>query len=219
MKTHKTLLIMLFLFSSTILLGQLNPINNLSYQQSYDYGNFNCPAFNCFVLSWQPPDSTNDTLKCYKVYRNGQFYVFTNNIVVACSGYFPCNYNDWYSMIPFWVTVRAIYNHDSLESVVRDSIEVSDIAFNVKENEQQDFSLLKNPIMSGENISLLIPNSTSEKLIIKLISLKGQVLKYFEFNNIFRSVVYLPTTSLEKGFYFINIEMKERQITLKLLIE
>jgi hypothetical protein len=210
---------MLFLLSIATLKGQINPINNLSYQQFYDLGDFNCPAFNCFILSWQPPDSTNDTLIGYKVYRNGEFYAFSNGIVLGCSGLIPCNYNDWYSMIPFWVTVKAIYNYDSLESVVNDSVEVTDIAIYVKENEQKDFSLLKNPILPGENISLLIPNSTSEKLIVKVISPKGQILKYYEINNVSKSVICLPTTGLEKGLYFINIEMREQKMTFKLLIE
>jgi hypothetical protein len=219
MKGNKTLVTLLFIVSNITLLGQINPVNNLYYQQFYDYGNHNCPAFNCFVLSWQPPDSTSDTLIGYKVYRNGNYYAFLKDPGLGCGGAVPCNYNDWYSMIPFWVTVKAVYNHDSLVSGVNDSIEVSDIAIKINEIKQQKTSLLKNPIQEGENISLLIPSATPDNLTIELFSLSGQNLKCFEVKNVSKSVIYLPTTSLGKGLYFIKIEMKGWEMTLKLLIE
>jgi hypothetical protein len=215
----KTKILFLLALLPVLVSGQINPVNNLSYQQFYDFGNSNCPAYNCFVLSWQSPDTTNDTLIGYRVYRNGQYYTFTNNLAISCAGAGPCNYNDWYSLLPFWATVKAVYNHDSVGSEVNDSVEVSDLAIYINEHDQQAFSLLKNPVKTGENISLLIPNSASDKLIVKLLSPNGQTLKSYEFLNAYKSIIYLPSTGLVKGLFFMNIETGERKLILKLLID
>ena len=219
MKTFTSLILMLFVLSNANSFGQINPVRNLSYQQWYDLGNFNCPGFNCFALSWQVPDSTRDTLVGYKIYRNDSFYTFVSWTGIGCSGFMPCDYNDWYSMMPFWVTVKAIYNHDSLESVARDSVEVGDFLINIKEKEKQNFSLLKNPINAGDNISIVNSSSSLENLVIQIVSLKGQTLRQFKISNSSKSVIFLPSTNLEKGLYFIDIGTKEQKIPLKLLIQ
>ena len=219
MKTFTFFLVMFFLLSNVTIFGQIKPITNLFYQQTYDYGDSYCPAFNCFSLSWQQPDSTRDTIDGYKIYRNDIFYTFVKEPGIGCSGLLPCNYNDWYSVVPFWVIVKAIYNRDSLASVAIDSVEVTGIAINVQEKDKLNFSLLKNPIEAGENISLLNPNPSSEKLIIKVVSLKGEILKQSEINYSTKSVIYLPSTSLEKGLYFLEIGTNEQKMTIKLLIQ
>jgi hypothetical protein len=145
----------LLLFSGYLnLLGQLNPINNLQYWQDYELGNNYCPGYNCFNLHWQPPDTGADTLLGYNVYKDNQFYVYTINTSVACTGYYPCNYNDFYDDMPFWLTVKAVYNSDSLESIATDSVKVDALWTSVEEYDYHDIRIIKNPLASGENISL-----------------------------------------------------------------
>jgi hypothetical protein len=219
MKGSKLVVILLFLSGNVTLMGQINPVNNLEYQQLYAFGNPNCPAYNCFTLSWQVPEISNDTLIGYRIFRNGQLYAFTNDVVFGCGGAAPCTHDDWYSMLPFWATVKAVYNHDSVESIVTDSVHVNDLAIYIKENEKQDFSLAKNPIRAGDNISLVVPGINSEKLVVNIISPAGKVLKVYEVSNGSKSVVCFPSTGLERGLYYITVAMQEKKISLKLLVE
>lgn len=205
--------------SSWSLLGQINPINDLYYQQTYWYQNYNCPCFNCFELSWTTPESSNDTLLGYNVYRNNDFWIFTSETDVTCSGYSPCDYNNFYDSIPFWITVKAVYNSDSLESIANDSVYVEHIMINIEEINSNEVAVLKNPISIGENISLLIPNSEGKNCKIQIHSLNGEVLKEYEIKSVTNSIISFSTNKIKQGLYMISIHIKGRIITTKILIK
>jgi hypothetical protein len=219
MKPNKLTLIVLLLISSWTLFGQINPINDLYYQQTYWYQNYNCPNFNCFELSWTSPDSSNDTLLGYKIYRNNDFWVFTTEINVTCSGYSPCDYNDFYDPLPFWITVKAIYNSDSIISIANDSVFVNDLMINIDEIEKKEIALLKNPISIGENISLLVSNSEGDNCRIQVYSLNGQLLKEYEIEQVMNGVVNFSTNKLIRGLYVINIQLNGKTINKKIMIK
>jgi hypothetical protein len=200
------------------LFGQLNPVNNLQYWQDYELGNNYCPAYNCFNLYWQPPDTSVDTLLGYHIYKSGQLYVYTSNTSVACTGYYPCDYDDFYENIPFWLTVKAVYNSDSIESIANDSVYVDDLMISVEEYDYHDTRILKNPLASGENISIEISPSSQDNCRIKIVSLHGWVIKNIEIENAPDRFIYIPTVGIGKGVYLISIETNERIITKKVII-
>ena len=219
MRTYKLILTILMLVSSLTFFGQINPINDLYYQQTYWYQNYNCPAFNCFELSWTTPDSSNDTLLGYNIYRNNDFWIFTEDTEVACSVYAPCEYSDFYDPLPFCIPVKAVYNSDSIVSIANDSVFVNDIMINIDEIEKNEITLLKNPISIGENISLLIPNSEGETCRIQVHSLNGHLIKEYEIKQVMNGIISFSTNKLSHGLHVINIKLNGKTINKKIMIK
>lgn len=219
MKINKFIFILILLTSSWTLFGQINPINNLNYQQTYMFGNYNCPSFNCFTLEWSPPEISYDTLLGYNVYRNNDFWIFTNDTFVSCSGYYPCEHDDFYDPLPFWITIKSIYNIDSLESIVNDSVKVADLMINIKEAKGNEIVLVKNPISVNENISLLLPNLMQSSCTIKIYSLSGQELKHLEFKQGTENNISFSTSNLNRGLFIIRIQLNNNIITKKIVIQ
>ena len=199
--------------------GQLNPINNLYYQWSYEYQNYYCPSFNCFIISWDTPEISNDTLIGYNVYKNEKLLIFTTDNVVSCEGFYPCPFGDFFSVIPFKITVKAVYNQDSLESSVFDEILINDFAINVEKINKNEVFITKNPILKGENISFFVPNTVTNKCSIRINSVKGQIIKEYNLKNVSNNIVNISSNKLERGLYFINFQVNNKFETFKLLIE
>jgi len=219
MRTYKLILTIWILVSSMTFFGQVNPINDLYYQQTYWYQNYNCPSFNCFEISWTQPNSSNDTLLGYNIYRNSDFWIYTEETEVTCSGYSPCEYSDFYDPWPFWITVRAVYNSDSILSIANDSVFVNDLMINIDEIKKNEITLLKNPISIGENISFLIPNSEGETCRIQVHSLNGQLIKEYEIKQVMNGIISFSTNKLTRGLYVINIKLNEKTINKKIMIK
>ncbi len=216
MLPHKIKLLLPLLIININLWAQLNPINNLNYQQTYNYGNFNCPSFNCFSLNWTLPNNSNDTLKGYNVYRNDVFMLFTTNTDVSCNGITPCLYNDFYNYIPFWLKVKAVYNADSLESPAVDSALVNDIAIHISELYESTFRIITNPVKSGGIISIMLPANKTLRCI-KIISVHGKTIANYKLI-CKTSPVNISSFGLRKGLYFIILETDKEVFTQKLLV-
>ena len=217
MKTKIIALTVFLLTNSMALFAQFTPITGLNIQQNYDYGNFNCPSFTCFTLSWGVGGST-DTLKGFNIYRNSVFWRFTNDII-TCPGYSPCPYNDFYDPYPFWVTVKAVYNSDSVESIANDSIYVLGGMTNIEELKNNNSLILKNPIKTNENISILISDNDPKDYKIQVITQNGQLIKEYLMKNISNKIINISTNQMCKGIYFINVQMDKRVLTKQLIIE
>lgn len=218
MKTMIIALTVFFLTNSMTLFAQLTPITGLNFQQNYEYGNFNCPSFTCFTLTWGWDGST-DTLKGFNIYRNSVFWRFTNDDIITCPGYSPCPYNDFYDPYPFWVTVKAVYNSDSLESIANDSVYVLGGMTNIEETKENSPLLLKNPIKTNENIIILLPDNEPKDYQIQVISQNGQLIKEYSMKNISNKIINISTNQMCKGVYFINVQMDKRILTKQLIIE
>jgi hypothetical protein len=221
MKTTKTLFTALLLIGNLTIFAQLNPIKNLSYGQHDNFMvEYSCLSANCFSISWNKPDSSTDTLDGYNIYRNNILFTFTPDTIVQCWGDAPCKYPGFFEDIfPSWVTVKAVYNTDSLLSVANDSVHVHDIAIDVKENKADKFNVLKNPVKIGENISLLIPEAICSKSDIKILSQNGQLIKQYEFGKLTRGVISISTYQLIKGLYIVNLQLDDKILSTKLIIE
>jgi hypothetical protein len=221
MKTNKIILTILLLTGSMTIFAQLNPIKNLSFSQHDNYMViYNCLSANCFKVSWRRPDNSSDTLVGYDVYRNDTLFAFTTDTVVQCWGDAPCLHPGFFENIfPCWVTVKAIYNKDSLRSIATDSINVYAIAIGIKEYDRETFNVLKNPVKTDENISLFIPTNESSKSIIKIFSQNGQLIKQYDMGNVSGCIINISTFQLHSGMYIIDLVLDNKTLTTKLIIE
>ena len=221
MKTEKIILTILLILGSLTIYAQVSPINNLSFRQHDNFMvQYNCLSSNCFSVSWNKPKSSSDTLDGYDVYRNNILFAFTTDTVVQCWGNAPCLYPGFFENIfPSWVTVKAIYNKDSLRSTANDSVYVSDIAINVKQSKKERFYVLNNPTKIGENISLFIPDNVCSKSIIKVFSQNGQLIKQYMLENILSGVLNISTYQLSRGMYIIKLQLDSKILTTKVIIE
>ncbi len=213
-----TFTIWLFLAGAS-LFGQINPINELSFQQSYENGNSWCPAYNCFVISWTLPQGSTDTLLGFNVYKNSVLWVYTEYTDVGCPGYTPCLFNDFYDDIPFWITVKAVYNSDSVVSIANDSIFVNDIAIGIEAIEKSEIRLLKNPISAGENVTLLFPDCYGEKCTLRVYAVNGQLIKEYQIGKLMKDAINFSSKGMTSGLYVIDIQLEEKIIKKKIVIE
>jgi len=215
----KIVFILMFLLMNNFIFAQLNPVKMLSYQQPYMYGCYFCPGFNCFSLSWNAPDASSDTLIGYKVYRNNIFWKFTHLTNLSCMGIAPCEYADIYDAIPFWFTVKAVYNYDSLLSVANDSVQVSQIALNIDDIGKNSFLALNNPLKKGDNIKLFIPYNDAEHCKLAIFSQNTRLIKTYELGKISGSILSISSDQLNIGLYIIHLQIANKILTAKLLIE
>ncbi|HNQ67509.1 MAG TPA: T9SS type A sorting domain-containing protein [Bacteroidales bacterium] len=215
-KLYLTLLLVIVNITS---FSQLNPINDLNFQHTYWYGNSFCPSYNCFTLSWSPPDISSDTLVGYNVYKDEVLWLFTVDCQIDCQGIGPCDYPDFYNNYPFWIKVKSVYNTANVESVANDSIFMNDLYTNIDEINVLEFVLLQNPIVAGENISLLLPIHEQYLCSVKLFNLYGQLLKDFKISNSPYSILTFSSTNLPAGVYIIDVEIDGQLTSRKLVIE
>jgi hypothetical protein len=136
MKTKKIIFSALLLIGNMTIYAQLNPIKNLLFRQDDNFiSDYPCMSSNCFSITWNKPDSSKDSLKGYIVYKNNKVFAFTPDTVVQCWGNTPCLYPGFFeNNFPCWISVKAVYNKDSLLSVATDSVYVYNITIDVKEN-------------------------------------------------------------------------------------
>lgn len=219
MKTKKVFLAIFLLVASVSTFAQLNPVQNFYFHQNYQFGNSLCPEFNCFTLTWSEPSSSIDTLLGYYIYQNNVPYAFTVATDASCSGIYPCILSDFYASVPFWISVRAVYNNDSSISQATDSIYISSIMTGIDRVKSDEFTILKNPVKANEIISLFIPYCESRKSLIQVFSQTGQIVMEYNIDKASNSIICLPSNRLTTGIYIICLQLDKKRITAKLIIE
>ncbi len=217
----KTIKLILFLTTLTIystLVAQFNPITNLTFEQTYSYNSY-CPSYNCFNLSWDMPESSEDNLKGFNIYKNSEFWIFTESISLSCSEGSPCEYSNIYENTPFWFSVKAVYNDDYMESEVDDSVFVEGLFTNINKIDKNEIILFKNPISKGEEIKLLTPNLESYTCTVKIYSITGQLINSNNFNQVIDNTICISTRNMTRGLYILHLISPDNNISKKLLIE
>ncbi|MFW5805121.1 MAG: T9SS type A sorting domain-containing protein [Bacteroidales bacterium] len=219
MKVSKLIVVCIFSFSlfNVTLFAQLNPVNDLSFDQFYWYGS-NCPSYNCFELSWKTPDPSEDTLMAYHIYRNDEPWIYTNDTIIKCDGWIPCNYPDFYNPFPpFYVVVKAVYNRDSLESAATDTVYVEDLAIHAEQPEKEKISLLKNPVVSGEKIPILMPDVHGD-FTIQIGTMTGRIIHEYKVKNNQAEINSVPTDKLSSGCYIIILKSQKVRTFEKVIV-
>ena len=212
----KLLFILIASLTLTVAHGQLYPVKNLKYQQSWSWAN--CPDANCFWLSWSKPNiSSTDTLLGYKIYQNDVFYKFLIDTTYGC--WYPLQSSGcsdttpkWYTFLPphhgqpFWVTVKAVYNKDSTTSIANDSAQVGGAVISVQElSEKKYFTIVSNPfsLQTTFNVNKNLQNAT---LIV--YNSFGQEVK--QVKNIFGQSIIFQRGNLPSGLYFIRLSQDSK---------
>lgn len=211
------MLVSITMFCTQGLRAQLNPVDTLFYEQSYAFGNY-CPSYNCFNLYWPEPAAGNDTLIGYKIFRDGEFYCFTSNTGIGCYEFMPCDYNDFYETFPFWITVKAVYNSDSVLSIAIDSVNVNDLAVSAGKRPPDHISLQENPIHQGDNIIVNLWGADAQECLAGLWSADGKLISRTELI-IQDEMVAIDTKSLSGGMYVLSLIVNSKEFTVKVFIE
>jgi hypothetical protein len=225
MRKIRITLILFLLTISFVSFAQLNPIKNLSFWQSDNFQVlYDCLSQNCFSVSWNKPNSSFDTLVGYKVYRNDILFAFSTDTVVECTGSSPCYYPGFFENIfPCWVTVKAIYNHDSLSSIADDSIYVDGIAIGIKKYNRETFNLFPNPTSDKFTITF---TASQKQTLITIFNIQGQLIKQIprlaesKRANPQSSVpIEIDVSALAKGIYIVKVQSENGITNKKLIIQ
>lgn len=194
--------------------GQNNPIENLTWSQSYENMN------NYFQLSWEEPAQPHNELLGYNIYRNNELYRFQTEtslyylyswvygLVYNCGAEFLLHDNQQQAYTDgFDIHVTAVYNQEPAESNYLQTVHSFGAALNTANFTQEKALLFPNPT----NGVLTIGNLNVEKIGIYDIS--GKEIK------VFAPTTQIDLSDLSKGFYIIKLFSDGKIITDKLVIK
>lgn len=211
----KKLLLFAFYIAFTIIAtAQNNPVQNLTWYQTYQMPN------NFFELKWDAPASPHNELLGYNIYRNGELYRFQTetslyNLYTDVYGYVSnCdanflaidNQNQPYTD-GFDVYVTAVYNPDQVESEYLQTYHTNPPALEVTTISQGKALLYPNPT----NGLLSIGNLNLTKIIV--YDSAGKALKEF------LPATQINVSDLPKGTYILQLFSERELITDKIVIE
>ena len=194
-------IILSFIFHS---FGQINPIENLTWSQWYEFPN------NYFILEWEGPAMPHEDLIGYNVYREDDLYRFQEetslfNLVEGsnCETDFLF-YNDG---SPFYAHVTAVYNPDAIESTYTQTVMVDGLALNVVDVNQYSPIIYPNPTTGILNIE----NKNIDKIIV--LDLNGKFIRELE------AKPQIDVSQLSKGIYFLQLTINGKKTIKKFIKE
>jgi hypothetical protein len=200
--------------SVVLIYGQFNPIKNLQF------GNFYQTPYNCYSLSWSPPDtSLVDTLIGYNIFRDDSLYSFTTSTSHSC---YPCigdtnssfcdfmMYNDGL----FYMHVTAVYNSSMTESLYNDSVYFGGIVIGLNEMKNKfSVSVSPNPF-STETILQTNQNFKNASLIMY----NSLGLEVRQLRNINEHNITIFRENLPCGLYFIRLTENNKTIAMEKVV-
>lgn len=186
-----------FLFIFAILIynlgfGQNNPVQNLTWNHSYDYPN------NIFGLSWGEPITPRNELIGYNIYRGNELYRFQTETSLGCNpnwgGTADCgfiSYNDGYAFTGY---VKAVYAGNIESEYV--SFQVGGVMLDVTDPSLKPINIFPNPAKDILNFSIEVSN-------IRISDLSGKIVR-----QISTAEKAINLTELAKGTYIISATTK-----------
>jgi Secretion system C-terminal sorting domain len=207
----KKILLLTFLISlvNFNLFGQNNPVENLTWSQSYDM------FHDYFELNWEEPAQPHNELIGYNIYRNNELYRFQTEtslynlysdvygFVSNCSTEF-LGYADGSG---FDIHVTAVYNLGQTESNYLQTAHSYGLVLNNNNFIHDKALIFPNPT----NGILNIGNENLEKIVVYDIS--GKVVSKFAPNS------QIDLSNLSKGLYLIKLFSSKEIIVDKIVIE
>ena len=183
--------------------GQLNPINNFNWEQWYV-----CPE-NFFRLTWDIPNTSQDTLIGYNIYRDAELYRFQTDTILnyeAFGGNCGEDFFD-YGEEGFWCHVTAVYNSAMLQSGYYDSAFVMQAISGTEEIKRFKPNLFPNPTTGKLNIDI----QNIKKVFV--INGTGKTLK----ESIEKTEIDLG--NFPKGIYFVKVITERGGFVEKIILE
>ncbi len=144
----------LFLLFTLQATGQINPVLNLTWEQTY------VSPYNYFELAWDEPESPHDELIGYNVYREDELYRFqTETSLYNGPQGSNCDVDFllYGNMQGFYAHVTAVYNPGPVESEYTQTVWVDGAAIGIKEHTAQEAILYPNPSRGILNVRLNTP--------------------------------------------------------------
>ncbi|RLD77324.1 MAG: hypothetical protein DRJ10_12135 [Bacteroidetes bacterium] len=216
----KAIFTFVFLISFVALQAQLNPINNLGFDQYVAGGGSSCPFSNCFTLSWEAPDtSIQDTLIGYNIYRNSVLFRFQEYTDVGCieGPPPPCPDADFVSFDQFWMKVTAVYNSSLAESIANDSIYFMGIVTNIDIKHKEKFEIANNPVIRGNSLNIKFLNEINKNVEISVVDYQGQRIRNLQITRESNSIG-ISTDKLNTGIYIIVLSYEGEIVSKKIMI-
>lgn len=199
---------LVFAFQS---IGQINPVQNLNWEQWYESPN------NFFILSWDEPEQPHDEIIGYNIYRENDFYLFisgetsiyniedpVNGIVSNCGGEDFLFYNNGEG---FFTHVTAVYNPGAVES---DYIETE---------------YIEGPLLETENLNnqkpIIYPNPSKGILNIGNKDLNKILIYDFSGKKIeeLTATPQIDLSDISKGIYLMKLISEEGILVAKIILE
>lgn len=195
-----------FVFQS---IGQINPIQNLTWSQWYE------DPYNFFILQWDEPETPHDDLIGYNIYGEGEFLLFIDEtsiyniesiygIISNCGGESFLNFNDGFG---FTVYVTAVYNPGPVESDYTETIFVEGPALDLNSFKNQKPIIYPNPSQGVVTIG----NKNVDK--INVYNIAGKPIKEF------KSTLQIDLSDISKGLYIIKLFSEGSELVSKLILE
>lgn len=187
-------------FFCSMTYAQIEPINNLYFNQWYDYPN------TYFEMIWDVEVYSEDTLLGFNIYRNDELYRFQTESFLHHEAYGDSNCSEDFLSIDccdeLWIHVTAVYNSDSTESEYNDSIFCEGLmTFNEKLNNQ----------------SLnCYPNPTTDYLIVEGVNETNILI--FDISGVLQIVSkseIIDVRKLKSGYYFVIFESNSKKTFVK----
>ena len=198
-----TLILTIFLISFIDSFGQINPVQNLTWEAEYVFPN------NYFTLAWDEPILPHNELLGYNIYREDELYRFqTENSLYHLESGANCGEDFLYygTGMPFFAHVVAVYNPGPVESTFTETVFIEGLALNVNDFENYKAILYPNPT----NGILNVGNDNLNKILI--FDFSGKQIEEFEPKN------QIDLSDISKGIYLIKLISDEGILTDKIII-
>ncbi|WP_264520645.1 T9SS type A sorting domain-containing protein [Flavobacterium sp. N1994] len=210
----KLLIVLLFVLFVVNSFGQNNPVENLTWSQTYETPN------NYFQLNWEEPLQPHNPLLGYNIYRNDELFRFQTeralyNFYSPVYGFVSnCglsfleldNQNQLYTD-GFEIHVTAVYDPGQMESNYTQTYHANPLALQNTSFTQEKMILFPNPTKG----LVTIGNLDFEKIMISDIS--GKVIKTLD------ASPQIDLSDLSKGLYIIKLFSEQKILVDKILIE
>jgi len=200
-------ILLTFTFQS---IGQINPIQNLSWSHWYN------DPYNFFTLEWDEPESPHDDIIGYNIYREDDLFMFIDEtsiyhidsdlygIISNCGGESFLMYDDGEG---FFVHVTAVYNPGDVESTYTETVFVEGPLLSLNNFETQKPIIYPNP---SKGI-ITIENENVDKIFVYDIT--GKKIREFDFKP------QVDLSGVTKGIYIIKLLFDNEALVSKLILE